>query len=123
MKAAGGHSYEHVTEDVTLVRLVGEMDVYTTPDARKLLVDLVNHGRRFLVLDLTAIEWLDSTGMGVLLGADRRVRAHNGAVALVVSSERIHKQLRITGFIKIFPTFATADRAVEHLGRKAREHA
>ncbi len=115
---SGGHSYEDVSEHVTVVRVVGELDVYTAPHLRELLVNLVSHGKLFLVLDMTAVDYLDSTGFGVLLGGLKRVRAHDGAMALVVPEERIRKILRITGTAKLLGVFDTVDPAIEHLGRE-----
>nr|WP_268256204.1 STAS domain-containing protein [Streptomyces chartreusis] len=116
---SGGHSYEHVSDHVTVVTVVGELDVYTAPYLRELLVQLVNHGRVFLVLDMTAVDYLDSTGFGVVVGGLKRVRAYDGGMALVVPQERIAKVFRITGLTKVFPIFDTADPAVEFLGREA----
>ncbi|UUU44400.1 STAS domain-containing protein [Streptomyces sp. NBC_00162] len=110
-------SYEHVSEFVTVVTLEGELDVYEAPKLRNPLVDLVNHGRVFLVLDLSAVDFVDSTGFGVLVGGLKRVRAHNGGMALVVTQERVANGFRIQGLTKVFPIFDTVDPAVEHLGR------
>ncbi|MFF9870177.1 STAS domain-containing protein [Streptomyces sp. NPDC013953] len=114
-------SYEHVSEYVTVVTLVGELDVYTAPALRQLLVDMVNHERWFLVLDLSMVTNIDSTGNGVLAGGLKRVRAHDGMMALVVPHERLAKIFRITGLNKVFPIFDTADPAVEFLGRRMRD--
>ncbi|WSQ15885.1 STAS domain-containing protein [Streptomyces sp. NBC_01231] len=118
----GGHWYEHVSEYVTVVTLMGSVNVYTAPILRQLLVDLVDHGRMILVLDMTEICFFDSTGSGVLIGALKRVRAHDGGLALVVPSERIQKLFRINGLTQVFPIFDTVDRAVEFLGRELGAH-
>ncbi|MEV7281456.1 anti-sigma factor antagonist [Streptomyces sp. NPDC093111] len=123
MVAQGGHSYEHVSESITVVTLVDELTVYTAPVVRQLLVDLINHGRIFLVLDLTLVDFIDSTGTGVLVGALKRVRAHGGGLALVAPMERIAKGFRITGLTKVFPLLDSVDLAVEFLGRELGVHA
>ncbi|WCE02313.1 STAS domain-containing protein [Streptomyces sp. HUAS 31] len=115
---SGGHSYEHVSDHVTVVTVVGELDVYTAPYLRELLVELVNHGRVFLVLDMTTADYLDSTGFGVVVGGLKRVRAYDGMMALVVPEDRIRKVFRITGLTKVFPIFDTVEPAVEFLGRE-----
>ncbi|MGQ4388890.1 anti-sigma factor antagonist [Streptomyces sp. SAS_270] len=115
-------SYEHVSEYVTVVTLAGELDVYEAPALRQLLVDLLNHARWFLVLDMSAVDYMDSTGNGVVVGGLKRVRAHDGMMALVVPHERILKIYRITGLSKVFPIFDTVDRAVEFLGRELGAH-
>ncbi|WP_406447022.1 STAS domain-containing protein [Streptomyces sp. NBC_01613] len=111
-----------MSEYVTVVTLVGEVTVDTAPNLRKLLVDLINHGRVFLVLDMTEVDFLDSTGTAVLAGALKRVRFHDGGLALVVPLERIYKNFRITGLTKVFPIFDTVDHAVEFLGRELGGH-
>lgn len=115
---SGGHSYEHVSDHVTVVTVVGELDVYTAPYLRELLVELVNHGRVFLVLDMTTVDYLDSTGFGVVVSGLKRVRANDGMMALVVPEDRIRKIFRITGLTKVFPLFDTVEPAVEFLGRE-----
>ncbi|MFF9870179.1 STAS domain-containing protein [Streptomyces sp. NPDC013953] len=118
----GGHSYAHVSEYITVVKIVGELSTYNTPPLRQLLVDLIYHGRIFLVLDMTEVDFSDSTGQGVLVGALKRVRAHDGRLALVVPHDRLAKVFRITGLTKVFPIFDTVDRAVEFLGRELGGH-
>ncbi|MCX4546866.1 anti-sigma factor antagonist [Streptomyces sp. NBC_01565] len=118
----GGNSYEHVSEHITVVTLSYELDVYNAPDLRKLIVELISQGRVFLVLDMTMVDGMDSTGTGVLVGALKRVRAYDGGISLVVPHERIHKIFRITGLTKVFPIFDSVDRAVEFLGREQGLH-
>ncbi|MFF9066546.1 anti-sigma factor antagonist [Streptomyces sp. NPDC014891] len=114
-----GFFFEHLTETISLVTSAPELDVYSASSMREILVDLVDQGRYFLVVDLTGVVFFDSTGLGVLVGGVKRVRAHSGALALVARSDEVFKQLRIKGLFKVFPTFPTVDRAVEFLGREA----
>ncbi|WP_392972948.1 anti-sigma factor antagonist [Streptomyces sp. LN245] len=108
-----------MSEAITLVTIATpETDTYAAPRIREILVDLVNQGRFHLVVDVTAVEFFDSGGQGVLVGGLKRVRAHEGALVLVMRSERTRRQFRITGLNKIFPIFDTVDRAVEFLGRE-----
>ena len=95
-----------------VVDVEGEIDVYTAPRLRELLIDLVNHGEYKLILNLERVEFLDSTGMGVLVGGLKRVRAHDGSLYLVLTQERILKIFRITGQNIVFPIFDTVDEAV-----------
>ena len=96
-RKVGGH---------TVVEVGGEVDVYTAPKLRERLVDLVNAGSYDLVVDLDSVEFLDSTGLGVLVGGLKRVRAHDGSMSLVCTQERLLKIFRITGLIKVFPIHA-----------------
>ena len=98
--------------DRTVVEVGGEIDVYTAPKLREQLIDLVSAGQYHLVVDMEGVEFLDSTGLGVLVGGLKRVRAHEGSLRLVCTQERILKIFRITGLTKVFPIHATVDEAV-----------
>jgi anti-sigma B factor antagonist len=89
--------------DRSVVCVVGEVDVYTAPQLRERLSDLVAAGERHLVVDLSGVDFLDSTGLGVLVGGLNRVRGHGGSLALVCNTERILKVFRITGLTAVFP--------------------
>jgi anti-sigma B factor antagonist len=98
--------------DRTIVEVGGEIDVYTAPRLREQLVDLVADGKYHLIVDMERVDFLDSTGLGVLVGGLKRVRAHDGSLRLVCTQERILKIFRITGLTKVFPIHATVDEAV-----------
>lgn len=98
--------------DRTVVEVAGEIDVYTAPQLRERVVELVDAGQVDLVLDLGNVEFLDSTGLGVLVGALNRVRAHDGSLALVLTQERILKIFEITGLRKVFPIHPSVAEAV-----------
>jgi benzoate-CoA ligase len=85
---------------------------YTAPTLRDHLSQLVADGHYQLVLDLEDVAFLDSTGLGVLVGGLKRVRAHDGSLTLVCTQERILKVFRITGLTKVFPIHASVDEAV-----------
>jgi len=92
--------------------VAGEIDVYTAPQLREQLVELVDSGRYDLVIDMERVEFLDSTGLGVLVGGLKRVRAHDGSLRLVCTQERILKIFRITGLTKVFPIHDSVADAV-----------
>jgi anti-sigma B factor antagonist len=95
-----------------VVEVAGEIDVYTAPKLREQLADLVDSGRYDIIVDMGGVEFLDSTGLGVLVGGLKRVRLHEGTLRLVCEQERILKIFRITGLTKVFPIYASADEAV-----------
>ncbi|WP_270134359.1 STAS domain-containing protein [Kribbella sp. CA-293567] len=86
----------------TVVEVGGEIDVYTAPKLRETIVTLVDGGHYDLVVDLERVEFLDSTGLGVLVGGLKRVRTHDGSLSLVCTQERLLKIFRITGLTKVF---------------------
>ena len=98
---------------VVLLKLDGEVDVYTAPKLKSRLVDLVDQGKFKIVVDLEEVDFMDSSGLGVLVGGLKRVRSHDGAIALVCTQENILKIFRITGLVKVFPIFKNQDQAVQ----------
>jgi anti-sigma B factor antagonist len=102
----------HTKDGIEIVEVEGEIDVYTAPRLRELLIELVNNGHYQLVVNMEKVEFLDSTGLGVLVGGLKRVRAHDGSLDLVCTQERILKIFRITGLTKVFGIHGTVDEAI-----------
>jgi anti-sigma B factor antagonist len=96
----------------TVVEVIGEIDVYTAPKLREQLAELVDSGRHDIVVDMQGVEFLDSTGLGVLVGGLKRVKQHDGSMNLVCTQERILKIFRITGLTKVFPIHDSVAAAV-----------
>ena len=90
----------------------GEVDVYTAPQFREQLIELVDQGQRSILVDLEGVEFLDSTGLGVLVGGLKRLRSHDGDLLLVCTQSRILKVFEITGLTKVFSIFDSVDAAV-----------
>lgn len=80
----------------------GEVDVATAPRLRERLIGLVNDQHYWIVVDLDAVDFIDSTGLGVLIGALKRVRSHDGDMALVCSDPRVLNVFEITGLLAVF---------------------
>ena len=97
--------------DHSVVDVKGEIDVYTAPKLREKLIELVSEGSYDVVVNLEGVDFLDSTGLGVLVGALKRVKAHDGSLSLVCSQDKILKIFKITGLTKVFPIHATEDEA------------
>ena len=102
----------HTKDGIEVVDVEGEIDVYTAPRLRELLIDLVNKNNYNLVVNMERVEFLDSTGLGVLVGGLKRVRAYDGSLDLVCTQERILKIFRITGQTKVFGIHDTVDEAI-----------
>jgi anti-sigma B factor antagonist len=95
----------------TVLEVGGEVDVYTAPRLRERLVELVDGGARDVVVDLGRVDFLDSTGLGVLVGALKRLRAANGTFGLVCSKEPLLKIFRITALDQVFPIYPSVEAA------------
>jgi anti-sigma B factor antagonist len=104
---------EYVSDDVAVISLAGEVDVYTSVRARECLIDAVNSGHYFLVLDMRRMEFLDSTGLGVIVGALKRCRSHNGNVVAVAGRIRIFRIFDISGLLRVLPHFNDVRAAIE----------
>lgn len=96
----------------SVVEVGGEIDVATAPRLREQLIALVNDQHYRIVVDLEAVDFIDSTGLGVLISGLKRVRTHGGSFALVCTEPRILKVFEITGLLAVFNVCATLDEAV-----------
>ena len=90
----------------------GEVDVYTAPKFRERLIELVSEGKYRIVVDLQGVDFLDSTGLGVLVGGLKRLRSHDGDLVLVCTQGRILKVFEITGLTKVFAIHDSVEAAV-----------
>ena len=102
----------HEAGDVTVVAISGEIDVYTAPKLRDTLTELVGSGAYRLIIDMDQVEFLDSTGLGVLVGGLKKVRAHDGSMDIVCSQERLLKIFTITGLSKVFSIHDSQESAL-----------
>ena len=99
--------------DGSVVVLVGgEVDVYTAPQLRAALDAQIAAGHSRLVVDLDKVDFLDSTGLGVLVGRLKLVRNQSGWLRIVCSNERILRVFRITGLDKVFAIHSSVDAAL-----------
>jgi anti-sigma B factor antagonist len=116
MHGAGGFvdlKLGHYDKDgIEVIDVGGEIDISTAPRLRDLLIDLVSKNDYQLVVNMDKVKFLDSTGLGVLVGGLRRVRAHDGALDLVCTREPILKIFRITGLTQVFGIHQTVDQAI-----------
>lgn len=94
----------------------GELDVFSAPSFRRFLIDAAANGYFSLVVSLEHIEFLDSTGLGVLVGGLKRARSGNGYLDIVCTQERILKMFRITGLTKVYGIFSTVLDALDARG-------
>ncbi len=103
----------HDSKDgIEVVNVEGEIDIYTAPRLRELLIDLAGKNNYQLIVNLEKVGFLDSTGLGVLVGGLKRVRAHNGSLDLVCTQQRILKIFKITGLTKVFGIYQGVDQAI-----------
>lgn len=96
----------------TVVTVTGEIDLATQGQLRAELNELIVAGQVDLVVDLSGVTFVDSTGLGALIGARRRVHAFHGSLALVIPDESVRKVFTITGLEKVFAIHDTLEAAL-----------
>ncbi|WP_193373306.1 STAS domain-containing protein [Nocardiopsis xinjiangensis] len=89
-------------DDVAVVTVGGEIDLYTAPQLRDELVGALEDGARRLVIDMSRVEFCDSTGISVLLSAMKRSRDKNGDLELGAPRPAVTKVLEVTGLDEVF---------------------
>jgi len=99
--------------DASVLVLRGEIDVYTAPRLRQAIVDLVDGGATRIVVDMERVDFLDSTGLGVLVEGLKRVKTREGSLSIVATQDKILKIFDITGLNKAFPIFVSVDDALK----------
>lgn len=85
-----------------VVSVYGEVDLYTAPRLQAELAALVREGTGRVVVDLSGVEFCDSTGMNVLLSAMKRLRGHGGSLELAAPRPAVCRILQVTGLDTVF---------------------
>lgn len=87
--------------DGTVVEVRGDLDCYTAPELRAVLVELADGPRR-VILDVAGSDFIDSTGLGVLVGGLQRLRQQGGDMVIRSPSPRTARLFEVTGVVKLF---------------------
>lgn len=89
----------------------GEVDLYTSPQLKDKVTEMIEQGQSRLVIDLADVGFMDSSGLGVLVTALKRARERDGSLALVCPEGSVHKVLTITGLDRVFPIHQSVTEA------------
>lgn len=95
----------------TVVEVRGEVDVYTAAVLREKLVEIIDGGADQVVVDLRGVDFLDSSGLGVLVGGMKRLRMGGGDMSLVCDNQKLLKIFRITALDRVFALHDTVEAA------------
>jgi anti-sigma B factor antagonist len=98
--------------DCAVLRVGGEVDVYSAPQLRERVIQLLADGIRHIIADLHEVDFLDSTGLGVLVGSLKRLREQDGSLKLVTSAGRIPRLFRLTGLDRAFELCPSVPQAI-----------
>ena len=112
---------ESIDAETHVIELGGEVDLYTAPEFKERLVQVIEDGKKQLVVDLSKATFIDSTTLGVLVGGVKRLRPDGGALALVCTDDNITKIFEITGLDRVFPIHESRQEALEAVSAAATE--
>src|ERR687895_1614951 len=105
-----------VDDDTHLVSVSGEIDLFTAPEFKQRMSAPIDAGRSNLVVDLTETTFIDSSSLGVLIGAHRRLKLRGGSLVVVCANEAIAKTFKITGLDGVFTIAPSVDAALSDTG-------
>ncbi len=112
---------EQLGEGAYVISLTGEVDLYTAPEFKQQLLDVIGDGGKEVIVDFTNTTFIDSTTLGVLVGGVKRLRSSEGQLSLVCSDRNITKIFEITGLDRVFTIYPNREDAVAKLGTTGSE--
>jgi anti-anti-sigma factor len=105
---------------ISIARLTGEIDLSNAAIVKRSIAESVSNQDLRLVLDLSAVTYLDSAGIAMLFGLSRRLIQHQQQLVLVVpEASLIHRSLRVSGWPKTLPVVERVEDAFENAARDA----
>ena len=110
---------EQLSDDAYVISLAGEVDLYTAPEFKQQLLEVIGQGGTEVVVDFTDTTFIDSTTLGVLLSVVKRVRPEGGAVVLVCPDRNVKRIFEITLLDRVFAIVDTRDEAFDELASSA----
>jgi anti-sigma B factor antagonist len=95
-------SVKHSDEQSNIIVLTGEIDIYSAPDFKEQLYRIIGEGRQSVILECEELSYIDSMGLGILVGALKRLKEQERDIVVRNPKSNIRKLLRITGLDKVF---------------------
>src|SRR5436305_4430496 len=114
---------EQLSDSAYVISLAGEVDLYTAPEFKQQLLEVITQGARQVIVDFTNTTFIDSTTLGVLVGGIKRLRTNDGELSLVCNDRNITKIFEITGLDRVFTIYPTRDEALEQIGSSSQPSA
>jgi anti-sigma B factor antagonist len=102
-----------IMEKVPVLRLSGELDLGSVPDVRKAIRSYIEDGQVNFIIDITGLDFIDSSGLGVLVGGLARVRERQGEIKLVCANRRILRVFEMTRLTQLFEIHETEEEAAQ----------
>ena len=102
-------------DGVATIAVAGEVDLYTAPALKQAISTVIDQGARSVLVDLSRTTFIDSTTLGVLMGAVKRLRPGGGELAITCYDPNIRKIFEITLLDRVFNIFDSTDAGIAHL--------
>jgi anti-sigma B factor antagonist len=99
-------------DDIPVLDVIGEIDIYTTPQFKEAVSEAIDQNKPAIVINMTKVTYMDSSGFGTLLSATKRLRPLDGALYLSGCNEAIQRMLQITRLNTIFGVYGTEEEAI-----------
>jgi anti-anti-sigma factor len=112
---AAGFEVESIAEDVELVAVSGELDLSNAFELRVRVEASLRSRDSAVVVDLSGVRHMDSTGLAALIDAHQTVQERRGRLALVVGSEPVRRTIEVRGLDRVFRIFGSRDEALAEL--------
>ena len=109
-----------LSDDLRLLAPLGELDLYVAPDFRRQVFEVVADGVDHVVIDLLDVTFVDSTALGILADAAKRLRTRGGSMTIVCRDRNILRVLEITGLSRLFRVCESIPDAIAPNGHVAR---
>jgi anti-sigma B factor antagonist len=100
----------------TILELKGEVDAYTSARFREVMVETIENGGANLVISMLSVEYIDSSGLGALVGGLKRASENDGKIVIVCDQPQVRKVFEITGLEKVFPLYEVEEKAIASFG-------
>jgi anti-sigma B factor antagonist len=113
---SGGVIFETHFKEVSgfpVIELIGEIDLSTSPVFKQRIYEIIESGKRDVIVDLNGLDFMDSTGLGVLVAALKKTRMEGGSIRLICSKNNIMKVFTITGLDKVFSIYDNLSELLE----------
>jgi len=104
-------------KEYPVLRLAGELDLSSVPDVRRAIRALIDDGFVNFLINLTNLEFIDSSGLGVLVGGLARVREKQGEIKIVCANRRILRVFEMTRLTQLFEVYQDEESATEDFRR------
>ena len=96
---------------IPVIVLTGELDAYTSARFRETMIGLIENGAASLIISMNEVEYIDSSGLGALVGGLKRASERGGKIAIVCNNPQVKKVFEITGLERVFPLYGAEDEA------------